>query len=171
MANTEIWADVKGFEGFYQVSDQGHLRSLRTGKVMSEKSLNGGGYVYKTLYKHGAFKRTVLHRLVAAAFVNGSGPQVNHKNGCKTDNRAENLEWVTRSENVSHAYYVLGYRIKPVVAIGRDGSRKEYRSICEAERDGFRYSKIYRCLSKPTQTHRGYYWRRPDDASNGASNV
>lgn len=167
METTEIWADVEGFEGLYQVSDMGRIRSMRTGKVMSEKSLNGGGYVQKQLYKNGVVKRAVVHRLVASAFVEGSGPEVNHKNGCKTDNRAENLEWVTRSQNVSHAYYELGYRIRPVTAIGIDGTRKEYRSIGEAERDGFHYAKIYRCLNKPTQTHKGYYWRRPIDGPDG----
>lgn len=166
METTEIWADIEGYEGFYQVSNQGRLLSLRTGKIMSTRSLGTKGYVHVSLYKEGRSIGFFVHRLVAKAFVDGlePGKEVNHKNGCKTDNRAENLEWVTSSENKIHGCYVLGQKIRPVTAIGIDGSRREYRSISEAARDGFHYPRIYRCLKKPNQTHRGYYWRRPEEA-------
>lgn len=165
---SERWADIEGFEGLYQVSDQGNVRSLRTGKNLSTNSKTAGGYVPVQLHKNGKPKRTVIHRLVAAAFVDGEGPEVNHKNGCKTDNRAENLEWVTRSENVTHAYYELGYRVRPVIAISSiDGSKREYRSVCEAARDGFRDAHIYRCLNNPHKIAQGYYWRRPAEAKEG----
>lgn len=162
----EIWADVKGFEGFYQISDQGQLRSLRTGKVMSSRSIGTKGYVQTTLRREGKSTGITVHRLVAKAFVDGfePGKEVNHKNGCKTDNRAENLEWVTSSENKLHGCYVLGQKIKAVTAIGVDGSRREYRSVSEAARDGFHYPIIYLCLKKPHRKHRGYYWRRPEEA-------
>lgn len=172
MADKEIWADVRGFEGLYQVSNLGNLLSLRTGKLMSSRTYPPKEYIQPTLYKEGKSKH-LLHRLVAAAFVDGyePGKEVNHKNGCKTDNRAENLEWVTSSENKLHGCYVLGQQIKAVTAIGIDGSRREYRSISEATRDGFKNSRIHLCLKHPNRIFRGYYWRRTEELSKGEKNV
>jgi hypothetical protein len=101
----------------YEVSNQGRVKSLAKvvpngagGKPMQERILKTwktNGYLYVGLGRN--FKTTV-HRLVAAAFLepDDSRPHVNHKNGFRADNRAENLEWVTSSENHLHAYRVLG---------------------------------------------------------------
>lgn len=109
----ENWASIDGYEGLYEVSDTGMVRSLKrtttSGKVLSQRS-GTGGYLSVCLCKDNHKKSFVVHRLVARAFVTNpeNKPEVNHKNGVRTDNRAENLEWVTRSENERHAYEVLG---------------------------------------------------------------
>lgn len=113
----EEWKEVAEFAGQYEVSSLGNVRSIaRTcrsrwgtkkpvaGRAM-KASLQPTGYPALTLRKGGKGYRRAVHRLVALAFIpNPDGkPQVNHKNGDKTDNRAENLEWVTGSENCRHA--------------------------------------------------------------------
>lgn len=114
---TEQWKDIEGYEGIYQVSDQGRVRSLDRvgvarqrlkGKVL-KPGTNRNGYCYVILCKKLTVKHHAVHRLVALAFL---GPdrerQVNHKSGKKTDNQALNLEWVTAKENMRHSMEVLG---------------------------------------------------------------
>lgn len=112
------WRDVPGYEGLYQVSSDGEIMSVeriierkdgRINHVMPRKRkriLGRDGYYYCALSKGGKDVRQAVHRIVASAFIpNPEGkPQVNHKNGVKTDDRVENLEWVTHSENNLHAF-------------------------------------------------------------------
>ena len=117
----EIWCDIKGYKGLYQVSSKGRVRSLSRevsrcdkkrgfyfGKVM--KQAVACGYAGIVLCKAGHSKRYLVHRLVAHAFIPNpeNKPQVNHKNGNKLDNNVDNLEWVTRSENMKHSFLILG---------------------------------------------------------------
>lgn len=105
----EQWRPVPGYEGRYEVSDQGRVRSLIGTPKLRKLTINIDGY--RTVNLHGGPKRHwfFVHRLVLIAFV-GSAPErheCNHKNGIKTDARLENLEWVTPQENVQHSYDVL----------------------------------------------------------------
>ncbi|KKM21473.1 hypothetical protein LCGC14_1635040 [marine sediment metagenome] len=110
----EIWREVIGYEGWYEVSDQGHVRNLRTKKVLAANaSAHKRPYYSVTLIRHGHHRKASIHRLVLAAFVGPppDGYVTNHENGDKRDNRVENLEWVTQRRNVEHAYE---HRLRPV---------------------------------------------------------
>jgi len=114
----EIWRDVVGYEGLYQVSNMGRVKSLKRldsmSRHVSEKilSANGlsAGYRHITLARNGDRDKRKIHWLVCEAFLGKrpSGLQCNHKNGKRTDNRLENLEYCTQSENMMHAYRILG---------------------------------------------------------------
>jgi len=112
-ATTERWRWVDGYEGLYLVSNMGAVLGLpRCGKDARElkDAITPNGYHQVTLYdQSGTPTRFLVHRIVAKAFVGGYdvGLEVNHKNGNRSDNRAENLEWVTRSENELHKCRVL----------------------------------------------------------------
>ncbi len=101
------WRYIAGFEGRYEVSEAGHVRNSVTEKVLKPVVCTNG-YLRVSL---GRFSpNNLVHRLVARAFVEGYSEHldVNHKNGVRADNRAENLEWVTRSENITHSHRVPG---------------------------------------------------------------
>lgn len=109
----ERWRWVPGYEGLYLVSNMGRVMSApkRTHyghfMALSEKKT---GYVHVCLSRDGEKRSVSVHRLVASAFLPNpaSKPEVNHINGDRSDNRVENLEWATRSENEIHAFRVLG---------------------------------------------------------------
>jgi hypothetical protein len=112
------WKDIHGYDGAYQVSSCGSVRSvdrsmvLNNGKIRRDKGYiikpiqHPKGYMYITLSKNGFTKRYLLHRLVANEFLENpeNKPQVNHKNGDKSNNSVGNLEWVTGLENINHAF-------------------------------------------------------------------
>lgn len=113
----EEWRDIAGYEGYYQVSNLGRVRSCdrvikyptheRILKARIMKCIvNSRGYTYVNLDAHFRVVKALVHRLVAFAFLPAceGRDQVNHKNGVKTDNCVSNLEWCTRSENTKHAH-------------------------------------------------------------------
>ena len=99
----EIWRKVNGIEK-YSVSNYGNIRNDFTGRILST-SVNNNGYCVVTIC-NGNYRQKFVHRIVAQAFIENQKNKktVNHINGIKTDNRVENLEWATHSENVRHAY-------------------------------------------------------------------
>ena len=109
--NTEIYKDIEGYEGLYQVSNLGNVKSLKRIKEKVLKQKNVKGYNYVSLSNE-VIKKKLVHRLVATTFITNpdNKPQVNHLSGVKTDNNVKNLEWCTASENRIHAFQ-LGLQI------------------------------------------------------------
>lgn len=107
----EVWKDIKEYEGIYKISNLGNLQSRAKNKNWKLLKSNYGHYGYLTvgLYKNKKASNFRVNRLVAEAFLPNpkEKPVVNHINGIKWDNRVENLEWVTYSENGLHAYEKL----------------------------------------------------------------
>lgn len=170
----EVWKDIKGYEGRYQISDQGRVKSLPktrgrgVGCVYEEIILTAAahnrGYLHVQLRSNGRGKSVDVHRLVAEAFIPNPHnlPQVNHINGVKTDNRVDNLEWCTNGENQLHKYRVLGVKPfgKPVICIETGA---EYASAFAVMRHkGIDSSTIAACCRGKRKTAGGYHWRYAD---------
>ena len=167
----EEWKSIAGYEGLYEVSSLGRVRSLKFGKTKVLKPLdNGCGYLYVNLYKNREVKKFKVHRLVAQTFIpNPLGkPQVNHNNEIKTDNRVENLEWMTAKEN--NNYGTRNERAgkanskmqsKPVLQYTKDGKLiAEYPSTIEAERQTrIACSGISRCCRGNRKSAGGSIWK------------
>jgi len=106
-----LWSDVKDYEGVYEISNDGLVRrigkakSARVGRILKPAQTERGGYHVVSLWRYNKGTTRLIHRLVAIAFVEGDHSlTVNHKDGNKLNNRAENLEWVTLEENTLHAH-------------------------------------------------------------------
>lgn len=116
---SEVWKDVIGYEGFYQVSNMGNVKrvgkglAVVTNRLLKNRRTNDG-YIKVKLCVHQKARLVSVHVLVAEAFIcpRPAGKQVNHKNGKTDQNNPENLEWATPSENLQHSYDVLG-RLPP----------------------------------------------------------
>lgn len=96
----EIWKDIEGYEGLYQVSNIGRVKRVRSGRIRTQKIVKNG-YCQVNLSKNNQVNFYLVHRLVANAFIPNPNklPQVNHKDENKTNNYVENLEWCTQSYN------------------------------------------------------------------------
>ncbi len=173
-SSTELWMDVAGYEGAYQVSNLGRVRSqarLTTGTKRSTYQIpervlrpwnHNAGYLCVTLCGGAKKTKYLVHRLVASAFLPNPErlPTVNHIDGNKTNNRVENLEWCNDEYNSWHNAYELKHettiRKRPVVCLN-DG--KTYPSAAEAaRRTGCSNQNIIKvCQGERTQTH-GLRW-------------
>ena len=156
---------VKGFEYKYMVNDNGDILKLCNCKkpyfLTPQKTQKG--YLRVNIRDKGKIYCFRVHRLVAEAFIPNldNKPQVNHKNGIKTDNRVKNLEWVSDEENKQHAikHNLVRYQCKPVVLLYKGKVIKRFESINKAK-DCRGYGSVHRCLYEKKQNHllRDYMW-------------
>ena len=180
MEEKEIWKDIEGFEGMYQVSNMNRVKSLertvRNGRgyrTVPERILkpekNRYGYLQVNLWKDGKMKMYLVHRLVASAFLeNPMGyTEINHKDEDKTNNVVSNLEWCSRSYNNTYndrakkaGKKVAEKLSKPVIAIDkRTGLILEFVSSREAEREiGINQGNIVSCCKGKLNSCGGFYW-------------
>lgn len=173
----EIWKPIDGYEGLYEVSNHGNVRSLdryvmdkgnpslRKGRLISACD-NGHGYKYVTLYKDGKQKHKHVHRLVAEAFVDNPNNlnEVNHLDFDKSNNVSTNLEWCSRQYNMHHA-----------LINGKLSNEQNYIPIAKINLDGFVIDKfdsivdaaesvsgvpqnIGHCCRHTVMSMYGYYW-------------
>ncbi len=133
----EIWKSIEGYEGLYEVSNLGNVRSLNwhlTGTIRVLKPRqNGYGYLSVILYKNGKMKKFYVHRLVASAFLPNPQnlPQVNHKDENKTNNSIENLEWCSCKDNIN---FGTGIKRRAEARRGKPRSEETKRKISEARK-------------------------------------
>ena len=154
----EEWKPIKGYEGLYEVSNMGRVKSLHRSKgIILKQSIHTNGYMYAGLYKNGTRISKRVHRLVATAFIRNPNNYdvVNHKDGNKKNNTVDNLEWCTRSYNIRHAYHnglkSANTSKKSVILYKRYG---EYKSITEAaEALGVPMSTLSVAIRKNRNTH------------------
>lgn len=173
----EIWREINGYEGCFEVSNLGNFRSkdrIVGGKKPGSKRNYPGkslktestleGYTRIVLMKNHIRKRYMCHKLVAEMFVPNpeNKPFVNHLNGIKWDNRASNLEWVTQSENELHSHRVLGNTMKGKtnpVSVSCVTTNKVFPSMSEAVRflHSLGYSACIEGIKKAIKADRLYH--------------
>lgn len=173
-----IWKDVIGYEGHYQVSNMGQVRSLdmyltcRNGAKRLHKGKikpihrNSRGYAIVNLCKEQVNKTMLLHRVVAEAFIDNAEckPQVNHIDGDISNNRADNLEWVTDNENKAHSSIENGGTQRPkrpvvamTIANVKNGPQEYFDGLREAERAlGLNHKSALNVLKGKQRHTKGY---------------
>lgn len=172
-----MWKPIKGYEGLYEVSSEGRVKSMsRTVNAPRGRTLElpermmsltkeKEGYLVVGLRINGKLSQKRVHRLVAEAFIDNplNKTQVNHINEVKNDNRLENLEWVTPKENTNHGTCIERRANKlsiAVVGICKETSEEiVFTSSMEAQRNGFSATSITACCKGRRKSHKGYIWK------------
>lgn len=167
MMELEIWKDIKGYEGLYQASNLGRIKSLNKKinfNTYRETILIPGkdkrGYLQVIIYKNGVPKGRRVHRLIAETFiVNFDNKRtVNHIDENKLNNKVDNLEWASYQENIDHT------QSKKIVQIKDNQIIKIWNSASEAGKNGFHQGHISNCCHNKNKTHKGYKWKFYDNA-------
>lgn len=187
MEEIEVWKDIEDYEGLYQISNIGRVKSIRReivrtnnsnyfldGKILSP-SYGGNKYPSVNLWRNKTYKTFTIHRLIAIHFIPNPDnlKHINHKNGKKYDFNIDNLEWCTHKENMIHAsrnglikFHMIGksgskhHNSKPIIKLDNAGEFvQEFSSIMEAERTtGIGHSQLSRSCKK-NKPFKGFIWK------------
>lgn len=170
MEREEVWKDIRGFEGSYQVSNKGRIKSVVRKNRLSEKILSPyitkRGYLEVKLCLGGVTFPLSIHRAVAECFIPNpyNLPQVNHKDEDKKNNNADNLEWCTNEYN--NMYGTVRERraftcSRGVLQKSLDGEIVgDFKSLSEAvKHTGYTKSSIAKCCRGDAESYKGFIWR------------
>lgn len=172
----EIWRDIEGYEGLYQVSTLGNVKSLNYRYTEKEGILkptkDKDGYLLVGLWKNRKEKKFRVHKLVAGVFIPNDNPiektEINHKDENPSNNHVDNLEWVTPKENCNYATRnerlskkLKGKGTKPILQYTLDGEFiKEWESIKQASEElNITHSNIGRCCRGEQKKCGGFIWK------------
>lgn len=168
---------IKGYEGLYSITEDGRVFTHYQNKYM-KTFINNSGYEVASLVKDRKKKKHLVHRLVAEAYLgDGEGKEVNHINSIKTDNNVNNLEWVTRKENVRHSIEQGNFNVELAQKKAKEANKRKvaqytldgklvavFDSQKEAgEKTGSSPSKISLVVNGKRETHNNFIWRRVHD--------
>lgn len=165
----EIWKDIKEYEGMYEISNMGRVKSLKCGKEMIMKKTLDKGYELVGLYKDGVPKLHRVHRLVAIQFISNPNnyPIINHIDEFPNNNHVDNLEWCTHLHNNTH-----GTRLermtntvsKPIIQLTLDGEYvREFKNTTDVKNNGYIRANVTACCKGRRFTHRNYKWIYKED--------
>lgn len=167
----EIFKDIDGTGGQYQVSNLGRVKSLKHSKrnredIILKPIVDHKGYYYINIYINGKHSTPRIHRLVAKAFIPNleNKPQINHIDGDKSNNSINNLEWVTNQENQIHAYKI---GLKPVKAVAQFDKLGNFIKLWDSSTEASKslnidLSHIGQCCKHKRATAGGYKWEYPN---------
>lgn len=163
----EIWKDVPGFEGFYQISNYGRIKSLSRSKRFKEKirvlRKHKNGYLYTVLSAKNKRQTVRPHRLVALCFLPNETLKntVNHKDFDRINNYVDNLEWNTIQENIIHSCINGRHYKKPILQLSLNGDLvKEWESAWSVQVElGYFSTNISRCCLGKKKTYKKHKWR------------
>lgn len=173
----EEWRDIKGYEGLYQVSNEGNVRSLKKGIILKVANVSNG-YLAVQLWDNGIPKMKLIHRLVAEAFIPNPDnlPQVNHKNEVKANNvvvlkedgsidyEKTNLEWCSAKYNMNYGTAISrrvdkqSRQVEQLDSVTGELIRR-WESTNECGRNGYTQSSVSQCCNGKRKQHKGYTWR------------
>ena len=174
----ESWKDIEGYEGLYQVSNKGRVKSLNYHNTKKEKILkpvNANGYKRVELCKNKTIKRLYVHRLVAQSFIENPNNYscVNHKDECRTNNIVSNLEWCTHKYNNNFGTHMK--RVSKSLTNNPNISKQVFQyskdlelisvweSTSECGRNGYTFSAVAACcrnsyIRDGNNVYKGYIW-------------
>lgn len=164
IAGPEKWRDIEGYEGLYQVSNLGRVKSVKRNKVITS-SVPPNGYHLVQLWKSGKCVCKSIHRLVAEHFIPNPNnlPQVNHKDENKSNNVEFNLEWCDEAYNINYGTGVdrrSKTKSKPVYQYKLTGELvKEWACAAETRKFGFNPAHVGCCCKGVMRQHKGYVWK------------
>lgn len=155
--------DIKGYEGLYAITDDGRVWSYRTNRFMKPCD-NGNGYLFVSLWLDGKKKKFKIHRLVGEAFLPPPAPgetDIGHKDDCRWNNCVDNLQWMTRAENLDTPNFRQLNKHKQWTKIRCVETGEVFKSQAEAGREkNIHPYGINRVLFGKQKTAGGYHWER-----------